>query len=286
MKEFIFKRPSFGKITSLQGFRQIVKFYLRKMLYFKLIKNFEKKLNEENNLALKIFFEDKELACYNVIRRRFCDKSLSAGKMLELLLFDVRKGLEIIKFYPQFKTIHTLGEGIELLFGASLNSAEGFWGFHIKVLNKIVYTLSFCFTPENELLITCVQGVSKDSQEALKINKLLTKQYYGLRPNALLIECAKILSKVLDLKATLGVFEKNQIQAVKGKKRGYLVDYQKIWLENGGILRTQNGYKCYVLSHDRKNLEEIASQKRSMYKKRFQVLNEIQSELTKVLNQV
>lgn len=284
MKKFVFKRPSFNKITSLQGFRQIARFYLRKMLYFKQIKNFEKALNEEDNLALKNFFEDKEIACYNVIRR-FCDKGLSANKRLELLLFDVKKGLEIIKFYPELKIIHT-GGGVQLLFGRSLSYEEGFWGFHIKSCEKIAYTLSFCFTSENELLIARVQGTLKDSKEALEVNKFLTKQYYGLRPNALLIECAKILSEILGLKATLGVFEKNQVRAGKSKKRGYLVDYQKIWLENGGTLRTQNGYKCYVLSHKRKSLEEIASQKRSMYKKRFQILDEIRSELTKVLNQV
>lgn len=284
MKKFVFKHPSFNKITSLQGFRQIARFYLRKMLYFKQIKNFEKALNEEDNLALKNFFEDKEIACYNVIRR-FCDKGLSANKRLELLLFDVKKGLEIIKFYPELKIIHTRGD-VQLLFGASLIYEEGFWSFYIKAFDKIVYILSFCFTPENELLIARVQGNVKNSKEALEVNKFLTKQYYGLRPNALLIECAKILSEILGLKATLGVFEKNQVRAGKSKKRGYLVDYQKIWLENGGTLRTQNGYKCYVLSHKRKSLEEIASQKRSMYKKRFQILDEIRSELTKVLNQV
>lgn len=284
MKKFVFKRPSFYKVTSLQGFRQFARFYLRKMLYSKQIRNFEKSLNEESNLALRNFLEDKEAAHYSVIRR-FCDKGLNADKRLELLLFDVKKGLELIKFYPQVKSIHTNAD-TQLLFGASLDYEEGFWGFHIKVSEKIVYTLSFCFTPQNELLIARVQGLIKDSQEALRINKLLTKQYHGLRPSALLIECSKILSELLGFNATLGVFEKNQVRAGKSQKRGYLVDYRKTWLENGGTLRCENGYKCYVLSHTRKTLEKIPSQKRSMYKKRFRILEEIQANLKELLNQV
>lgn len=38
----------------------------------------------------------------------------------------------------------------------------------------------------------------------------------------------------LKLDATLGVHEKNQIRSQKGEDKGYFVDYQKIWLENGG----------------------------------------------------
>ncbi len=40
----------------------------------------------------------------------------------------------------------------------------------------------------------------------------------------------------LKLDATLGVHEKNQIRSQKGEDKGYFVDYQKIWLENGESL--------------------------------------------------
>lgn len=43
-----------------------------------------------------------------------------------------------------------------------------------------------------------------------------------------------MLCEILKLQATLGVHEKNQIRSQKGKEKGYFVDYQKIWLENGG----------------------------------------------------
>lgn len=42
--------------------------------------------------------------------------------------------------------------------------------------------------------------------------------------------------------------------------------------------------KYYKLHHSQKNLEEIPSQKRSMYKKRFAMLEEIKTNLDKTLS--
>ncbi|HHW4151444.1 TPA: DUF535 family protein [Campylobacter coli] len=113
--------------------------------------------------------------------------------------------------------------------------------------------------------------------------KSLQKKCYGLRPIALLIECIKMLCVSLKLDATLGVHEKNQIRSQKGEDKGYFVDYQKIWLENGGKLVKINNHLYYELSHKRKNLEEIPSSKRSMYKKRFAILEEIKQALDQSL---
>lgn len=105
-----------------------------------------------------------------------------------------------------------------------------------------------------------------------------------LAPVALLIECSKMLCEILKLQATLGVHEKNQIRSQKGKEKGYFVDYQKIWLENGGELIKINKHKYYKLHHSQKNLEEIPSQKRSMYKKRFAMLENIKQNLFQILS--
>ncbi|EKP6152386.1 VirK family antimicrobial peptide resistance protein, partial [Campylobacter jejuni] len=143
---------------------------------------------------------------------------------------------------------------------------------------------NFCFTLENNLLLSCIQGHKYKDFNILEINKILTKKCHGLRPVALLIECSKMLCEILKLQATLGVHEKNQIRSQKGKEKGYFVDYQKIWLENGGELIKINKHKYYKLHHSQKNLEEIPSQKRSMYKKRFAMLEEIKTNLDKTLS--
>lgn len=51
----------------------------------------------------------------------------------------------------------------------------------------------------------------------------------------------------------------------------------------GGKLIKINNHLYYELSHKRKNLEEIPSSKRSMYKKRFAILEEIKQALDQSL---
>lgn len=46
--------------------------------------------------------------------------------------------------------------------------------------------------------------------------------------------------------------KKNQIRSQKGKEKGYFVDYQKIWLENGGELIKIDKHKYYKLHHSQK----------------------------------
>lgn len=155
--------------------------------------------------------------------------------------------------------------------------------FSLKFKKYTISQCNFCFTLENNLLLSCIQGYKYKDFNILEINKILTKKCHGLRPVALLIECSKMLCEILKLQATLGVHEKNQIRSQKGKEKGYFVDYQKIWLENGGKLVKINNHLYYELSHKRKNLEEIPSSKRSMYKKRFAILEEIKQALDQSL---
>lgn len=70
----------------------------------------------------------------------------------------------------------------------------------------------------------------------------------------------------------------------KRKRKRLFCRLSKIWLENGGELIKINKHKYYKLHHSQKNLEEIPSQKRSMYKKRFAMLEEIKTNLDKTLS--
>lgn len=200
------------------------------------------------------------------------------------MIYDVNKGLESFKFLPQDQIIFKFDEDFELYLGSNRHvSKEGFWALSLRYQNAPIEQCCFCFTLDNKLLISCIQGYQYSDFNVLDINKIFTKKCYGLRPIALLIECIKMLCVSLKLDATLGVHEKNQIRSQKGEDKGYFVDYQKIWLENGGKLVKINNHLYYELSHKRKNLEEIPSSKRSMYKKRFAILEEIKQALDQSL---
>ncbi|GML42096.1 VirK family antimicrobial peptide resistance protein [Campylobacter coli] len=283
MNLFKFPIPNFNDKSKSTIFWRHMRFYSRKFLYYPQVKFLEKTLNMKGNEHLKNFFSNRPDACYNVTRR-FCDKSFSANERVKTLIYDVNKGLESFKFLPQDQIIFKFDEDFELYLGKQSSCIRrGFLGTFFKISKRTIEQCCFCFTLDNKLLISCIQGYQYSDFNVLDINKIFTKKCYGLRPIALLIECIKMLCVSLKLDATLGVHEKNQIRSQKGEDKGYFVDYQKIWLENGGKLIKINNHLYYELSHKRKNLEEIPSSKRSMYKKRFAMLEEIKQALDQSL---
>lgn len=282
-KKFSYPIPNFTDRRKSIIFWRYLRFQARKILYFPQVRLLEKTLNEEKNKHLKDFFSQRPYACYNAIRR-FCDKSFKANERVKTLIYDVDKGLTCFKFLPEEQIIFSFDEDFELFLGYNYNVCEeGFWALSLRYQNAPIEQCCFCFTLDNKLLISCIQGYQYSDFNVLDINKIFTKKCYGLRPIALLIECIKMLCVSLKLDATLGVHEKNQIRSQKGKEKGYFVDYQKIWLENGRKLVKINNHLYYELSHKRKNLEEIPSSKRSMYKKRFAILEEIKQALDQSL---
>ncbi|MBM0637186.1 VirK family antimicrobial peptide resistance protein [Campylobacter sp. VicNov18] len=283
-KKFHYPTPNFHDEKKSIIFWRYMRFQARKFLHFPQVKFLEKTLNHENNRHLRDFFTARPYACYNVIRR-FCDKSFGAKKRVQTLIHDVNQGLLHFQFLPEDRLIFSFDEDFKLFLGYNRHAfEEGFWAFSLRYKGQIITQCNFCFTLENNLLLSCIQGYQYKDFDVLKSNKILTKKCHGLRPIALLIECAKMLCKILKLHATLGVHEKNQIRSQKGEDKGYFVNYKKIWLENGGEFITINKQKYYKLSHTQKNLEAIPSNKRSMYKKRFSMLEEIKCNLKQILS--
>ncbi|EAK9928349.1 VirK family antimicrobial peptide resistance protein [Campylobacter jejuni] len=260
-----------------------IRFYLRKILYFRQIRFFEKELNNKKNTHLKNFFTPRSHDYYTAFRK-FCDKSFGINERVKTIIYDVNKGLEVFKFLPNDQIVFSFDEDYHIYLGYNHRVIEeGFWAFSLKYKEYTIQQCSFCFTLENNILIACIQGYKYQDFNILEINKILTKKSHGLRPASLLIECSKILCEVLQLNYTLGVHENNQMRSHKKENKGYFVNYKKTWLENGGELIRLKKHKYYKLSITHKNIENIASHKRSMYKKRFNMLKDIKQNLNTLI---
>ncbi|EIB14113.1 hypothetical protein cco96_02526 [Campylobacter coli H56] len=203
MNLFKFPIPNFNDKSKSTIFWRHMRFYSRKFLYYPQVKFLEKTLNMKGNEHLKNFFSNRPDACYNVTRR-FCDKSFSANERVKTLIYDVNKGLESFKFLPQDQIIFKFDEDFELYLGSNRHvSEEGFWALSLRYQKRTIEQCCFCFTLDNKLLISCIQGYQYSDFNVLDINKIFTKKCYGLRPIALLIECIKMLCVSLKLDATL-----------------------------------------------------------------------------------
>ena len=101
--------------------------------------------------------------------------------------------------------------------------------------------------------------------------KQLTKSCHGLRPAYLMVETMKLLTKILGYDKLLGIPQKYQNKSRFIQSKQYTVDYDAIFGESGGELKD---YWELPLEMDR-NLDDIPSKKRSMYRKRYAMLDEI-----------
>jgi uncharacterized protein VirK/YbjX len=153
---------------------------------------------------------------------------------------------------------------------------------HINVFQKDlrVATMAFSLDKKNDEVIAYIgavqgihSGVSKD--ESLRIFKELTKDFYGLRPRSLLLEALKVVARELGVKKLFGVSEMNRHHRHKyfnnNNDDKFKSDYNVFWEEHGAKLNDSGFYEI-SMTPAVKDLSEIASKKRSQYRRRYAVI--------------
>lgn len=152
--------------------------------------------------------------------------------------------------------------------------SEGLFNIHLCYKNVRLYTLCFVLL-ENALLITALQGGINTKDE----NKNFTKDYFGLRPLNFIIFFAFKFAEFLGFNEVCGVKDKYLVSGFKRNRirdgKIYIIpNYDEIWQENTNIIKEYKSF--YTLEYLQKDLEEIPSKKRSMYKKRYDFLKSIE----------
>lgn len=112
--------------------------------------------------------------------------------------------------------------------------------------------------------------------------KQLTKSCHGLRPAYLMVEAMKSLTKILGYDQLLGIPQKYQNKSRFIQSKHYTVDYDAIFAESGGQLKD---YWELPLENER-NLDDVPSKKRSMYRKRYAMLEALESAMKEKLGGV
>lgn len=96
----------------------------------------------------------------------------------------------------------------------------------------------------------------------------------------MLVNVFKLLSKKWNYRLC-GIKHKNQAKYRWNDKSKLLFNYDEFWADNGGILNS-DGYWYLPQEIERKTLDEIASKKRSMYRKRYEMFDSLETELQKI----
>ena len=165
---------------------------------------------------------------------------------------------------------------------------EGELTLLLDLNDEDLYSIAFSFHEENNKLSFIIYGIQSRSAIDADLIKQVTKKMHGVRPRNYLFFILRQICEVLEVDKIEAIRSQYHVANCSHvKKTGkFQANYDQYWEEENGI----KGEKFYTLPlvETRKSMEEIASKKRSMYKKRYALLDEhketIISELKNLLN--
>jgi uncharacterized protein VirK/YbjX len=164
--------------------------------------------------------------------------------------------------------------GLMVAFDINLQSPqEGLWRLTLRQIDtgRHVYSLSFAIV-RHRAFVGAIQGVKgEDGQDLVRS---VTRTLHGVRPHFFLIEVLRQLAGTWGAQGLVGVGGCHQLKACKHSDDSHLVkfDYAAFWQELGGE-RNEHGHWDVPLQGQRKDMADIESKKRSMYRKRYAMLD-------------
>lgn len=153
-----------------------------------------------------------------------------------------------------------------------LKRAEG------QMLAEITFTL--CEKEQQTVIITGgLQGPNNpDSQQ---IVQAATKNLYGIFPKKMVFEALLVIARFFNVNQILAVSNKAHVYSslrYKNRQKHMHADYDSFWKMVGGV-PTDRAMFSLPLATTRKGFEEIASKKRAEYRRRYELLDKLTTQI-------
>ena len=150
--------------------------------------------------------------------------------------------------------------------------------------NTPVYQIMFWIS-KDAMWIGALQGPNvEDSKDLIKF---LTKKCHAYRTKNLILYAAQAVARSLNLKkiyavTNYGYYANNHIRTDRKLK----TSFSDFWQECGGVPVEDKRFYELPLIEKRKTYEEIPTQKRAVYRRRFELLDEIDAAIMQSLSEV
>ncbi|APV37817.1 VirK protein [Pseudomonas frederiksbergensis] len=217
------------------------------------------------------------LASHYEVVTQSCPQLLLLGRSESLLLSDLSEfapGCSLVLDRPFW--FMREGELVLNLFQGDLRIAS------------IAFTLCRTDT-ELCIFIGAVQGIHKgvESELSLSIYRDLTKDFEGLRPRSFLIEVIKYIAINIGVEKIYAVGDgyRHHRHPYFGAHKALelAANYDVIWLEHGATPSEREDFFEIPMVLSRKPLDSIASKKRAMYRRRYELLDDTFKKIDSVL---
>jgi len=160
---------------------------------------------------------------------------------------------------------------------------EGQLTMNLFVENYRAFSVAFSFYRDPDgALCTVIGGVQgRNHDDSLGLYRDLTKALYGLRPRDLLLEVVRIFSQLAGGSSILAVSDgyRHHRHPYFGQ-RSFPTDYDAVWADRGGDPLDDYFYSLPA-EKVRRDFETIKPKKRSLYRKRFEFLDDLESRIVK-----
>jgi uncharacterized protein VirK/YbjX len=165
-----------------------------------------------------------------------------------------------------------------------LNWREGEISLGFFEGTRLICSLTFVVTGLHEvvgaggssLVIGGIQGMH--DAEGLQVFRRLTKSMHGLRPFSLLIHAARAVAPALGARRVIAIGDAKHALAYKRANNRVHICYDDVWSEHGAA-PAPNGLFDLGSATPLKPLDEIASNKRSQYRRRYELMDEMQTAI-------
>jgi len=156
---------------------------------------------------------------------------------------------------------------------------EGELVLNIFLSEQRLYSLAFTLGLVDGKMVAYIGGIQGVSLvNIMQLYKQITKSLHGMRPRDFLINVLKILCLQIGVEEILAISNKNRHHNHKYFSNydhdDALTDYDKAWIEQG-FEKSLNGFYSTKVNINRRPLTDLPSKKRSMYRKRYALLDEI-----------
>ncbi|MCU7802243.1 MAG: VirK/YbjX family protein [Candidatus Thiodiazotropha sp. (ex Lucinoma borealis)] len=162
---------------------------------------------------------------------------------------------------------------------------EGLLVINLYIEDSRIFSLAFSFyqyeSGEIDAIIGAIQG--RKSANIKEIYHDITKQTHGIRPRDLLIEIFQLICSHLGVSKIIAVSNtyrqhRHIYYSLANKEQLIVLNYDEVWQDRGASYYSEEFYKlpAYLI---RRTKKEIASKKRSLYKKRYLFLDQLEATL-------
>ncbi len=144
-----------------------------------------------------------------------------------------------------------------------------------------LFSLAFALRREPELAVYVGAIQGRNLEGVMDTYRELTGVLHGMRPRDFLIEVLARLARVLGATRILAVSDRSRVHRSpyfgKGPKK-FMLNYDEVWTERGGVAIAPDFFEMPP-GGALKDLNDVPSKKRSMYRKRYGLLDQIEGAI-------